>query len=305
MSVRIILEVTGGLSAGTKIVVGQGQTAQVGRTNWADYSFPGDESMADVHFAILCEANSCRLRDLSGGKGVVVDGAKVIESELSDGDQLTAGETTFLLRIEGQSPPATEAADDSPSESTSVDPEPESAIRPKTAGEIVQQFELSEEARALLDDGMEPLSFFDLLCEQELFPDAMRFLAFWLPKPTVVTWGCQCVRETLGDQLPPEQERPIDEAEKWAADPTEENRRAAETAAESVDPAEMTGWVARAAFWSGGSLVAPELAPVPPDEGLTAQAVTGALLMAASRGDPTKTADRYRAFLAKGKSLIT
>ena len=239
---RIILEVTGGPSDGTKIVVGQGQTAQVGRTNWADYSFPRDESMADVHFAVLCEANGCRVRDLSGGKGVIVGGAKTNESQLNDGDQFTAGETTFSAHIEGGIPLSDETSGATPPESLPAEIEPETAAKPVTAVDICEKFELSDEARTHLEDDQKPQSFFDLLCEQELFPDAIRFLAFWLPKPSVVTWGCQCVRETLGDPLPPEQEHPVAQAEKWAADPSEENRRAAEDAAESVRSGRI-GWM--------------------------------------------------------------
>ena len=301
---RIILEVTGGPSHGTKILVGQGQTVQVGRTKWADYAFPGDESMADVHFAVLSDANGCRLHDLSDGKGVVVDGVQVTEAELNDGCQFTAGETTFAVHIEGKLPPTLTATTAPPTESAAMETETDDVAKPVTAGDVCEKFELSDEARSLLESDKEPQPFFDLLCKHELFPDAIRFLAFWLPKPSVVTWGCQCVREISGDPLPPEQDNPIARAEEWAADPSEENRRAAEAAAEAVDPGNVAGWVARAAFWSEGSLVAPDQAPVPPDEKLTAQAVTGALLMAASRGDPTKTAQRYQVFLSKGKSLI-
>ena len=302
---RVVLEVTAGPSAGMQICVARGQTVQVGRTKWADHAIPGDESMADVHFAVLCDAHGCRVHDLSGGKGIVVGEAEVTESQLADGDQFTAGETTFSVHVEGELPLGAGTGGVSTPESASAEPEPESIVRAKTAANYCQQFELSEEARALLGDDMEPKPFLDLLCEKEFFPDAFRFLAFWLPKPAAVTWGCQCVRASLGAPLTPEQERPIKVAQQWVADPSEENRRAAEAAAEATDPAELAGWVARAAFWSGGSLAAPELASVPPDEGLTAQAITGALLMAVSCGDPTKTADRYREFLARGKTLLT
>ena len=302
---RVVLEVTAGPSAGTKIVVGRGQTVQVGRTKWADHAIPGDESMADVHFAVLCDARGCRVHDLSGGKGVVVGETEVTESQLADGDRFTAGETTFSVHVEGELPSGAGTAGVAPPESGSAEAETETVVRAKTAADYCDRFDLSEEAQPLLGDEMEPQPFFDLLCEQEHFPDALRFLAFWLPKRAAVTWACQCVRATLGDPLPPEEERPIERAEQWAADPSEENRRAAEAEAEATDPAELAGWVARAAFWSGGSLVAPKLAPVPPDEGLTAQAVTGALLMAVGCGDPTKTADRYSEFLARGKALLT
>jgi hypothetical protein len=50
--------------------------------------------------------------------------------------------------------------------------------------------------------------------------------------------------------------------------------------------------------------LAPEGSPdVEPDERLTAQGVTAALITAAYLGDPTKAADRFRTFLDRGKEI--
>jgi len=299
--VRIILEVTDGPSQGMKIVVASGQTVQVGRTRWADYAIPDDEAMADVHFAVASAADGCRIRDLSDGRGIAVDGNNVAESVVRNGNQFTAGETNFAVHIEGQSLSVSGSEATADSETTANEPELGLVAVPNTAADVCGHFDLSDEAQVLLDDTMEPQAFLDRLCLEELFPDAVRFLAFWLPKPDCVAWGCRCMRTTLDDPLPGEQELPIQKAEAWAADPTEENRRAAEAAAEATDPSELAGWVARAAFWSGGSLVADEMAAVPPHESLTAQAITGALMMAVAQGDPAETTDRYRTFLAEGQ----
>jgi len=85
----------------------------------------------------------------------------------------------------------------------------------------------------------------------------------------------------------------------------EEDRRAAGATAEATEFNGPPSWAALAAFWSGGSLAPPELPEVPPGEALTAQAITGALMMAATHGDPLKAADRYRGFLEEGKKLAT
>ena len=61
--------------------------------------------------------------------------------------------------------------------------------------------------------------------------------------------------------------------------------------------------MARAAGWSGGSLSPPGLPVVPPDARLTAQALTGALLLAAVFSDPKHCAANYRKFIAQGKEL--
>ncbi len=39
---RVIIQVSSGPAAGKKTVPGPGRTVQIGRTEWADYSFPQD-----------------------------------------------------------------------------------------------------------------------------------------------------------------------------------------------------------------------------------------------------------------------
>ena len=92
-------------------------------------------------------------------------------------------------------------------------------------------------------------------------------------------------------------------ARAWVLDPTDENRRAALGAAETADTKLPACWLARAAGWSGGSLAPPGMAVVPPHEHLTAQALVGALLLAAVFRDPAKSADNYRLFIERGKQL--
>jgi hypothetical protein len=53
-------------------------------------------------------------------------------------------------------------------------------------------------------------------------------------------------------------------------------------------------WAAMAASWSGGSLAPPEAPVVPPGETLTAQAVDGAVLLAAVKPEPERAPERYR-----------
>jgi len=301
---QVILEATSGPSVGTKIVVRRGQTARVGRTKWADYSLPADESMADVHFEVQYDRQGCRIRDLSGDAGTLVNDAKVSEAALHTSDQITAGQTTFSVIVEGESPPASEPGD-APVDEAATPAVEEKEAAPQTAADYCGQFELSEEAQPLLREDMKPAEFLEVLAEHELFADAVRLLAHWLPKQAAVRWGCQCVRHVFGDELAPREKDALETAQQWATEPSEENRRAAEAAAEATGLNAPAGWVAMGAFWSGGSLAPPGLADVPPAEGLTAQAMTGALMMAAPHGDPSKTAERYREFLEQGKKLAT
>ena len=65
------------------------------------------------------------------------------------------------------------------------------------------------------------------------------------------------------------------------------------------------GCAAMAAFWSGGSLAAPDQPLVPPPENLTGTAVTGALIQAALLNQPEKFADTLRQFLNVGVNMAT
>jgi hypothetical protein len=62
--------------------------------------------------------------------------------------------------------------------------------------------------------------------------------------------------------------------------------------------------LALAAFYSGGSVVAPNLDPVPPPDHMTPQFVAGAVMIAAVKNQPEKAAEKYRVFLQKGMALM-
>jgi hypothetical protein len=89
-------------------------------------------------------------------------------------------------------------------------------------------------------------------------------------------------------------------AEKWAADPSDDNRRAAYPASEAATLGTPAGCAALAAFFSGGSLAPPNVTAVPPKEGLTAKVVGGALLLASVLTEPQKAPEKQQRFLALG-----
>lgn len=300
---RAILRATDGPSAGTTIVVRQGQIVQVGRTAWADYSIPQDRAMADLHFAVIYDRCGCRVRDLSGTEGTWVNGARIPEGTLKTGDLLTAGETNFEVWVEGESAPlpAEAAAAGSPavgSSAAQIDALPRAA-------DFAQSVELSEEALLLLKPDHAPGQFLQMLRDQELYPDAIRFLAIWLPKPIAVAWACQCVRHVFGEAMSPGEQAALAAAETWAAEPQESHRRAAAEAASAIRNRGPQAFVALAAFWSEGSLASASLPEVPPAPGLTAQGVTAALLMAAPYGLPTSIKKRFQLFLELGTARTT
>jgi hypothetical protein len=173
-------------------------------------------------------------------------------------------------------------------------------VAAKTAAEVCQGFPLAEAARKVLRPGLTPGQYLAALMELHLYADAIRFLAYALPKREAVWWACGGIRTILGPTCPPAAAAALQAAEKWVADPCDENRRAAMTAAESVGLADPAGCVAAACFWSGGSLAPPDLPPVEPAAHLTAHVVAASLLLAAVRTEPGRAAEKQHQFLKLG-----
>jgi hypothetical protein len=173
-------------------------------------------------------------------------------------------------------------------------------VAAKTAAEVCNRFPLGEEAKTLLRDGLTPRQYLDLLIDRQQFPDAVRLLAHALPKPEAVWWACLCARSVAGKEPPPKIGAALQAAEKWVANPSEENRRAAFPAAEAAGFGTPAGCAAVAAFWSGGSLGPPNVPAIPPGEHLTAQGVAGAIMLAPVQTEPEKAPEKYRKFLALG-----
>lgn len=300
---QLILRIIGGPAQGRRIVIRRGQVAQVGRTEWADFSISRDQQLADIHFSVEWTANGYRITDLNSESGTFVNGESITNAMLHTGDQLQAGTTVFAVEIEGEpliSAPATSDASREPG--VRVEGSDSDSRSGQNAVERCAALPLSEGAQGLLNETFTPRDYLQHLIQAKLFPDAIRVLAFLLPKPIAVQWCAQCVKETLDDDLTPPQRQALETAIAWSHDRTEENRRAAEQGAQQVGTGTPAGWVALAAFWSEGSLAPAGLAEVAPGPALTSRAITAALLMTAPRGKASLTSERYRRFLDLGMS---
>ena len=178
-------------------------------------------------------------------------------------------------------------------------------VRPVvTVRNLCEQARLGEAAKALLKDEHTSRQFLELLVGKELFPDATRLLAFVLPKREAVGWGCLCVRHSLGTEDAAQISKTQVAAERWVSNPDEGNRQAAKAAVAEDGPESPSDLLALAAFYSGGSVVAPNLEPVPPPDHVTAKLVAGAVMIIAVQTQPEKAAEKYRVFLQKGMALM-
>src|SRR5438128_2041566 len=103
---RGTLEVQSGSQAGKQLPLRPGQIALVGRNRGNDLSLPDDFDLAGAHFALECGYDQCRLRNLAAAAGTLVNGQRVEQVALKDCDEITAGETTFVVRLGTPAPAA-------------------------------------------------------------------------------------------------------------------------------------------------------------------------------------------------------
>ncbi len=173
-----------------------------------------------------------------------------------------------------------------------------------TIRDLCERAKLKADAKALLKDDFTPQQFLELLMGKELFPDAIRLLAYALPKREAVGWGCLCVRQILGTQDASKISEAHVAVERWVSNPDEGNRRAAKIAADKEGSESPSACLALAAFFSGGSIAPANLPPVAPADHITPQLVAGAIIVSAVKNQPEKAPEKYRAFLQKGLALM-
>lgn len=105
MTPRLIVEVRYGKLAGTKAIVEPSKSLRVGRTDLSDLVIPHDGNMSGVHFELQWDGRRCLLRDAQSVSGTRLGGQAVIEGEVLHGGWIQAGETDFMVYVEGKTPP--------------------------------------------------------------------------------------------------------------------------------------------------------------------------------------------------------
>jgi hypothetical protein len=96
----LILEAVSGPVAGRRIEVSAGTTLRVGRTSRSDYAIREDSYLSGQHFAIECSGTQCVVRDLGSSNGTFLNGDRIVETAVKEGDSLAAGGTLFAVHIE-------------------------------------------------------------------------------------------------------------------------------------------------------------------------------------------------------------
>jgi hypothetical protein len=174
------------------------------------------------------------------------------------------------------------------------------------SAQIAGAAELGEEAHALLKENQPPREYLEALRVQGHLEDAVRFLAYSLPKREAVWWAWVCARRASGaEPAAPKVQAVLTATEKWISQPTDENRRAVMPAAEAAGIGTAAGCAAMGAFFSGGSIAPPDAPPVPPGPYLTAKFVATSIVVSAVATEPDKADQKLAAFLTQGLDVAT
>jgi hypothetical protein len=96
----VILEAVAGPVTGRRIEVRAGTILRVGRTSKSDYAIPEDSYLSSLHFAVEFDGTRTRLRDLGSSNGTFLNGSKISEEILEEGDSVTAGGSTFRFHVD-------------------------------------------------------------------------------------------------------------------------------------------------------------------------------------------------------------
>jgi FHA domain len=96
----VLLEINAGPMAGKKIAIVTGQTVTFGRAaRRAEFPLPHDTFMSGVHFAVECGSGGCRVQDRKSSNGTFLNGAKIQDAMLANGDEIKGGQTIFGVKI--------------------------------------------------------------------------------------------------------------------------------------------------------------------------------------------------------------
>ncbi len=157
-----------------------------------------------------------------------------------------------------------------------------SRIRFATANSVFEAFDDLRRFAPPPPDDCAPLDYAGRLAASPRPVEALVFLSHLLPRREAVWWARQCVAAIVG---PRSNDAALRAAEEWVRAPEETHRRAALAVGIAGDQSIATTWLALAAGWSGGSLIADEDNPVAPPPSASAKAANAAIVVAACSGD--------------------
>src|SRR5580765_2377106 len=95
-----ILEAISGPITGRRLEVRGGSIVRIGRTGKSDYAIAEDGYLSGLHFSVECDGSECRIRDMGSSNGTFVNGSRITDQVIREGDSIVAGGSTFRVRLD-------------------------------------------------------------------------------------------------------------------------------------------------------------------------------------------------------------
>jgi hypothetical protein len=162
---------------------------------------------------------------------------------------------------------------------------------------------LDEAAAALLRAGMDVETCLSVLEQAGQVLPAILVLSRCLPPHVAIDWAFRC-RSAVPAAADAAEALCLEAAQSWLIRPDEDQRRAAQRAAEAGGYKTAGAWIAAAVAWSGGSLAPDGQPPVSPPPELCARAVAGAIGLSAAQSTAPPVLDCQRRFLQLGLDIV-
>lgn len=184
------------------------------------------------------------------------------------------------------------------------------SLASKSAVDVATAAKLSDQAQSLLEPQMTAGDYLGVLMQQKRGVDAVPFLANLMPPEKGVQWAVEsCEMAAPGGPACSESAQAIAAAKAWVANPGPQTQEAAATAAAAAPKNDPAAWAAQAAAWGGeggaeammaqtneaaaaagletAAILDAMAESIPAN--LSAQAVSGAVMLAAAQASPKGT----------------
>ncbi len=163
--------------------------------------------------------------------------------------------------------------------------------------EIIQEIELPEEC-SIDANSLADTQIISQLIQEELYDEAIKFLALGLPKREAIWWGYICSQELEKSEQQLDVQNALRVIHEWIQNSSEELRISAKAFADKLALYTPSSWVAMAIFWSGGSLAPKGKPPIEPEPFMSGYAVANGLILAAEKSEhPLK---KKKLFIKRG-----
>jgi len=172
-----------------------------------------------------------------------------------------------------------------------------------TVKELSETAGLSDAARALVQDGSTPSGYLDSLEKQELYRDAIRFLAYKLPTDAGVKWASSCIKEMSSPESKKEKDEALEASDQWVKTQGDPTRYAAKDAADKTKKAGPSKLLAMGVFMSGGSMSPPGAPQTAPPPYMAQKMIASTIPIVVMSYEPQKATERYKQALKMGKAL--